>query len=283
MKFGIIVNEKSGSVPEGGQLLLEEAIRELGHEIAFSGKGPCPEDFGEWAVAASEAGADVICVWGGDGTIAAVLQQAGADLPILVLPGGTMNMLPKRLHDSQLDWRKVLAAVLANPQAQWISAGEVAGRRFYVAAIFGQLTKLGESREAAREGELLEAVEILASPDIFDIETDLQVEVELADGTREFPATAAAVLPSETGGLELAVIAPDSHLDLAAAAMDAMVRGWREGAHFHADNATRIRFEQAKGKGISSTVDGEPCVPGAFLEVRYIPKAARVLVAGPAG
>lgn len=281
MKFGIIVNDKSGSVPEEGLLLLEDAIREQDHEIVFSSPGPCPEDMGEWVESAKAGGADVVCVWGGDGTIAAVLQHAGADLPILVLPGGTMNLLPKRLHGGQLDWRKVLAAVLAAPQAQWISAGEVAGRRFYVAANFGHLTKLGVSREAVREGELLEAVEILTGSDILDIECQLQIDVELADGRRNFPATAAAVLPSETGGLEIAVIAPDNHLDLAAAAMDAMVRGWRDGAHFHADNAVSIRFEQVEGRDISATIDGEPCVTGAVLEVRYIPKAACVLVAGP--
>lgn len=282
MKFGIIVNEKSGSVPEGGQLLLEEEIHALGHEIIFSSPGPCADDPGEWSESARTSGAEILCVWGGDGTIAAVLQSAGSNLPILVLPGGTMNLLPKRLHDGQLDWRKVLQEVLAKPERLWISAGEVGGRRFYVAAIFGQLTKLGESREAAREGELLEAVEILTSPETLDIGAQMQIKVELADRTRNFPATAAAILPSETGGLEIAVIAPDNHLDLAAAAMDAMVRGWRDGAHFHADNARSIGFRHAEGKDISATVDGEPCVPGPRFYVRYIPRAACVLVAGAA-
>lgn len=281
MKFGIIVNEKSGSVPEGGHALLAEVVLEAGHEIIAADAGGDSEDLGELTAAAKAAGADVIAVWGGDGTMAAVLQAAGSDLPILILPGGTMNLLPKRLHDGQLDWRKVLEAILANPTRRWISAGEVTGRRFYVAAIFGQLTKLGEFREAARDGDLFDAVGILTNPETLNIDCQLQIEVEAADGTRSFPATAAAVLPSEADGLEIAVIAPDSHLDLAAAAMDAMVRGWRDGAHFYTHDAGRILIQQADGSGISATIDGEPCVPGSSLEIRYIPRAACVLVAGP--
>ncbi len=280
MNFGVIVNERSGSVPEGGRALLEEAIRRAGHGVVFTGQDSDAADFGELTLTAMQAGVDAICVWGGDGTIAAVLQSAGKDIPILLLPGGTMNLLPKRLHDGQLDWRKVLDATLSDPKRRSISAGQVGGKRFYVAAMFGQLTKLGESREAAREGGLLEAVEILTSADALDIECQLQISVDGRDGERNFPAAAAAVVPGEDSGLELAVIAPDSHLDLVAAALDAAVRGWRDGAHFHTNGASRIRIDRENGQPIPATMDGEPCTIAACLDIRYIPDAACVLVAG---
>lgn len=278
MKLGIIVNERSGSVPDGGLTDLEALIREAGHEPL-----PAPAadiDLKDQVATILRQAPDAIAVWGGDGTIACVLQEAGSDMPVLILPGGTMNLLPKRLHDGETDWRKVALSVLQRPVSQWISAGQVGERRFYVAALFGQLTQLGVSREAAREGEFLEAVGMLTSGESLDIESQLQIEVDLPDGMRNFPATAAAILPGETGGLEIAVIAPDSHLDLAAAALDSLVRGWRNGAHFHAEGARAIRISHAAGTDISATIDGEPCEPGAALDVTFIPRAANVLVTG---
>ena len=278
MKLGIIVNEKSGSVPEDGREQLELVIVEEGHEPLL------PPDFeadlDKQVDDLAAAGAEAIAVWGGDGTICAVLQSANGKLPVLVLPGGTMNLLPKRLHNGELDWKKVVHTVLANPQPSWISAGEVAGQRFYVAALFGQLTHLGASREAVREGSIMEAVSILTDRDALDIETNIQIEVDQPDKKRDFPATAAAVIPAEEGGLEIAVIAPDSRLDLAASAMDALVRGWREGAHFHADGVSAIRMHHVQGKAIPATIDGEPCEPGEHISISYIQKAACVLVAG---
>lgn len=278
MKIGIIVNERSGSVPEDGRAQLELELREAGHEVISPAD---PEgDLKLQVTDLSDKGAESIAVWGGDGTICAVLQAANGNVPVLVLPGGTMNLLPKRLHEGEMDWKAILHSVLANPQPSWISAGEVSGQRFYVAALFGQLTHLGASREAVREGAIMEAVSILTDRSALDLETCIQIEVDQPGNHREFPATAAAVIPADKGGLEIAVIAPDSHLDLAATAMDAMIKGWRDSAHFHADNATAIRMSHSQGDAIPATIDGEPCEPGYQLSVTYIEKAACVLVAG---
>ncbi|MBA4228168.1 MAG: hypothetical protein C0456_16235 [Hyphomonas sp.] len=278
MRLGIIVNEKSGSVPEDGRAQLAAFIAEEGHEAVL------PADLEvaleDQVAALMSAGCEAIAVWGGDGTICAVLQSANGSVPVLVLPGGTMNLLPKRLHHDELDWKKIVHSVLKAPKPSWIAAGEVGGQRFYVAALFGQLTHIGASREAVREGAILEAVSILTDRDALDIESNIQVEVDQPGTLRECPATAVAVIPAEQDGLEIAVIAPDNHLDLAASAMDALARGWRESAHFHAEGATAIRMRHADGKAIPATIDGEPCEPGEVLSISYIQKAACVLVAG---
>lgn len=278
MKLGIIVNEKSGSVPDDGRSQLEELLQDRGHEWVV----PPDIEAGleDQVEALCDAGVETIAVWGGDGTICAVLQTVDGKVPVLVLPGGTMNLLPKRLHDGEMDWKKIVDDVLQTPTQRWISAGEVEGRRFYVAALFGQLTYLGESREAVREGSILEAVSILTDKGALDIETTLQVEVDQEGGRQDFPATAAAVLPDAEGGLEIAVIAPENHFDLAAAAFDAVVKGWREGAHHRAENARRIRMTHVEGKPIPSTVDGEPYEPSDSVDITFIPRAACVLVAG---
>lgn len=278
MKLGIIVNEKSGSVPEDGREQLAAFISEEGHEAVL----PADTEAGleEQVNGLMAAGCEAIAVWGGDGTICAVLQTANGNVPVLVLPGGTMNLLPKRLHNDELDWKKIVHGVLANPKPSWISAGEVDGQRFYVAALFGQLTHIGASREAVREGAILQAVSILTDREVLDIESNIHVEVDQSGTMKDCPATAAAVIPSDQDGLEIAVIAPDNHLDLAASAMDALVRGWRESAHFHADGVTGIRMRHKDGKAIPATIDGEPCEPGETLSISYIQKAACVLMSG---
>lgn len=278
MKLGIIVNERSGSVPEDGRAQLEALILEEGHEPVLP--ADLEGSLEEQVESLNAANCEAIAVWGGDGTICAVLQTTNGKVPVLVLPGGTMNLLPKRLHNDELDWKKIVHNVLKNPQPGWISAGEVDGQRFYVAALFGQLTHIGASREAVREGAILQAVSILTDRDALAIESNILIEVDQKDGMRDCPATAAAVIPSESDGLEIAVIAPDNHLDLAASAMDALARGWRESAHFHAEGATAIRMRHAEGKAIPATIDGEPCEPGEALSICYIQKAACVLVAG---
>lgn len=277
MKIGIIVNVRSGSVPEDGQAQLDIELRNAGHEVFSAGDDQ--KDLKKQVENLVRKGAEAIAVWGGDGTICAVLQAAEGKVPVLVLPGGTMNLLPKKLHNGEMDWKKIVHSVLENPEPSWISAGEVFGQRFYVAALFGQLTHIGASREAVREGAIMEAVSILTDRSALDLETCIQIVVEQPGTLREFPATAAAVIPGAAGGLEIAVIAPDSHIDLAASAMDAMLNGWRESAHFHADNAVSIRMHHTEGGAISATVDGEPCEPGNQLSVTYIKKAACVLIA----
>lgn len=278
MKLGVIVNEKSGSVPEDGCAQLVAFIEDEGHQPLLPSdlETSLPQKV-EQLIAED---CDAIAVWGGDGTICAVLQSANANVPVLVLPGGTMNLLPKRLHNDELDWKKIIQSVMSNPKSSWISAGEVDGQRFYVAALFGQLTHIGASREAVREGELLQAVSILTDHDALDIESNILIEVDQPGGVRECPATAIAVIPAEQNGLEIAVIAPDSHMDLAASAMDALARGWRESAHFHAEGATAVRMRHAEGKSISATIDGEPFKAGEVVSISFVQKAACVLVSG---
>jgi len=278
MRLGIIVNEKSGSVPEDGREQLSAFLQEEGHEPVLPVS--IEVSLEDQVAGLMAVGCEALVVWGGDGTICAVLQSANGSVPVLVLPGGTMNLLPKRLHNDELDWKKIVHSVLADPRPGWISAGEVGGQRFYVAALFGQLTHIGASREAVREGAILEAVSILTDRETLDIESNIHVEVDQPDTMRECPATAVAVIPAAEDGLEIAVIAPDNHLDLAASAMDALARGWRESAHFHAEGATAIRMRHAEGKAIPATIDGEPCEPGEVLSISYIQKAACVLVAG---
>ncbi len=65
---------------------------------------------------AAESGADVVAVYGGDGTVLEVASGLhGTDVPLAILPGGTANLLsvelgiPRRLNDA--------AALIASPDS----------------------------------------------------------------------------------------------------------------------------------------------------------------------
>ena len=91
----IVVNPGSGrglGRPEAGPLLRERLPQARIHELSDG------DDIGELVARelASEAPPTVLGVYGGDGTVAAVAQQArDAGLPLLVFPGGTFNHFAK--------------------------------------------------------------------------------------------------------------------------------------------------------------------------------------------
>src|ERR1700743_1402107 len=79
----------------------------------------------------------VLIVLGGDGTIRAAAEKCGkAGVTLIPLPGGTMNMLPKAIYGER-DWERALSDTLAGPALKTIGGGEVDGRRFFCAGIFG--------------------------------------------------------------------------------------------------------------------------------------------------
>lgn len=280
MRYGAIVNTSAGSVPEDAVALLTEAVSAHGHTVFFPRGEDLPPDTQVSQLVRHRP--DGIIVWGGDGTIAAVLSELGGHpVPVLALPGGTMNLLPRKLHNDETDWEKVLSAVLKSPKEVWIPAGIAGSARFYVAALFGRLTHLGSSREALRSGELLEAVSILAREDALAIETELEIKTPSRNASG-VSAMAAAVLPRNGSdpGLEVAAIAPDSPLDLAAGAIEAVFNGWRSGADFHQRALQAVSLCHENDSIIPATIDGEPCELPCPLEVRYMEKAACVMVAG---
>lgn len=277
MKLAALVNPKSGSVPENAPDELEAAIREKGHDLI--GFQIASDDLEAQAKELAKSDTDAAVVWGGDGTLACVLNQCGStDLPVLVLPGGTMNMLPKRLH-GQDNWKRILDRVLADPVTDALSAGEINGQRFYVAALLGQMTRLTEAREAVRAGKLVGAAQSLIENNALDLETRLKISTRRGAKQNDMDAVAAAVVLSDgrTPTLEIAAIDPDSTMDLIYTTLDAMIRGWREAGPVERDVTDQVIVCDMAGEKIPMTLDGEPFEASGSVEIRLVRTAARVL------
>ena len=138
MALFALINTSSGSVPDDAKSLLEGKLgsrltkllvcdaKQLTNTIASFTPGPD----------------DTIIVWGGDGTVAAALSASlETRAAILPLPGGTMNLLHKRVHGEAGPWQDLLETALLSPPIEMTYA-EANGKPLYVALMLGEITKL---------------------------------------------------------------------------------------------------------------------------------------------
>jgi diacylglycerol kinase family enzyme len=128
----LIINPKAG---DGRSIKnhIDELAEQQGINVLMTQKG---KDIADSAMEAVRAGADVLGISGGDGSIGAVAKVALAhNLPMVVLPGGTrchfardLGLEPKRIVDSLTGFRGV---------EHRIDVGDINGRIFLNNASFG--------------------------------------------------------------------------------------------------------------------------------------------------
>jgi diacylglycerol kinase family enzyme len=95
------------------------------------------------------ARADALFIGGGDGTIkGAVAQMAGSDLPLGILPLGTMNLLAHDL-DLPIDARQAFQAQIGG-RSRAIDVASINGETFVNAVRLGFVTRMTAAREWAR-------------------------------------------------------------------------------------------------------------------------------------
>ena len=286
MNLTVLINPLSGSVPTDAEAQIRAAAEEAGMTMNVV---IAEADGLKAAVeACSNLRADVLGVWGGDGTIACALETLGPKgLPVLPLPGGTMNLLHRRVHTiadgAAIDWRECMLGALRDGCVAEINAGCVNGeRRFYVGALFGELAGLSRAREAIREGRPITAAEEASEVGAFDLDTSLVFhEIRGEDVGMEGKATALAAFVPEGGGdnLEIGWIDPDNLAQLAGVGVEIALGDWRSANSVEYKRWPAIRIFHALESEIEATLDGEPVkLPSASL-VQMMTGAARVLAA----
>jgi diacylglycerol kinase family enzyme len=270
----ILFNEKAGSVKTGDRLKLTDQLAAAGVEhIVFAG----PDRISRVMRRAGEF--DVIVVLGGDGTARAAAEHAPRDgPPLLILPGGTLNILPKALLGER-EWSDALDAAMERGVVKRLTAARANGEPFFVAAIFGAPTLLARAREAVREGRLLLALRrfryflrrafarsIRARPDREPIRSAEAVGVLC-------PSFSGAV---EANCLEWVRLDARHLIDLARVSVRAMTEGWRKDPSVEI-GACRSGDIVSLGL-IPATLDGEPRTFVSRVRVTFDPKGPRVIV-----
>ncbi len=149
----LIVNTLSGSASAVDLAEMKRALSSAGLSVEHVVQLPdsnCPD-----RTAIESLGIEVLVLLSGDGTVASLCDELrGWSGALLVLPGGTMNLLSRRLHGDLalpelLD--KLAVSSLETAKVPVVRIGE---REVLTGLTVGPSTRWGEVREGIRHGDL---------------------------------------------------------------------------------------------------------------------------------
>ncbi len=158
----LIVNANSGSAGAVGEDDIVSALKSAGLDVCERVK--LPDDNLPSKATVDAGGFEVVTVLSGDGTISSLCDAlAGWQGAILVLPGGTMNLLSRRLHGEI-----ALGELLQKLDNHALEASRIPvicaeGAEILTGLTAGPSTRWGEVREGIRQGDVSALAEIVPS------------------------------------------------------------------------------------------------------------------------
>ncbi|MEO0062214.1 MAG: hypothetical protein RLZZ08_774 [Pseudomonadota bacterium] len=260
----LVTNQASGSNSDDAIAGLEAMC--AAQAVPIAGRSAFPADGLPSPADLAAAGAGVVMVYAGDGTINAVISHyAGWSGAVLVMRGGTMNLLYHRLH-GELEMDQVLACV-ARGEARRVRPGVV--RSAHGQALAGLMAGPGTSwcdvREALREGAV---VDLAAS-------TVKALEQTLAGATIACRQPALGdpagypllMLTPQDDGIVVEAYHSESAGEYVAQGWALLKRDFRQGPHDDLGLVQRLRLGSSDGKPFGLLIDGEPKETGPETEV----------------
>lgn len=259
----LVVNERSGSNSPGAVEALLECCGDHGLDVARTLRfpdEPLPD-----ARALDAAGIDLLAIYTGDGTLnAAVTRLYGWRGSILVLDGGTMNLLYHRLHGDASREEVVLRAGegAARPVRPLVA------RTAYGDALAGLLAGPGTAwyavREAMRDIDMAAMAE--GASEAF-AETTGGSTIRCREPAIGRPAgyPLIEITPGEWG-MQIDAFHAESPSDYLKQTWALMRRQFREGPHDRLGLLDRLRVEDSEGRPIGLLIDGEPAEGGPSEE-----------------
>lgn len=142
----VLVNSGAGSVGERVEERLAGVFGEAGVEVRVVAVEP--ERLGDEVARRAEAGAEVVAVAGGDGSlVAAAGALVGRPTALLPVPAGTLNHFARRLGIPDLE---TAAATAAGGRRVRVPLGAVGDRVFLNTATFGFYADVVRRRDRSR-------------------------------------------------------------------------------------------------------------------------------------
>lgn len=285
MKTIALFNPRSGSVPADAREKLNAVLAEAGHGNAELVEADA-EDQERQLREIAEMSPDLFIVWGGDGTLRAALSTVGqVTSNLLLLPGGTMNLLPRTVHGEK-PWDEILRDVIRAPRRRILEAGEVNGHQFYCAMLAGAPARFAEARESLRRGDIGKAAgEARAAIDTLN---NLHLDASYSDGyafagsrlptTSIIGAMVGALTKSGTG-MEVAALANPTTGGALNVVWSSFFTDWRNAPGVEVAEATSLEIASADDEEIPVIADGEPVEGGSRVRVSFVAEAATCLVA----
>lgn len=276
-KTWLVVNPDSGSYDEASFEALTRCFAEQG--IVIERVVHFPDDDLPTAADLDAAGIDMVTIYTGDGTINALVTGLyGWGGSVLILPGGTMNLLPHRLH-GEVEAEAIVARVAAGryercrPHVIRCEAGDA-----LAGLLAGPGTAWNEVREAMRHFDIVgiaegaaEAIgESTAGPTVRLVDP----AIGLADG---YPL----VLMSPGGEtMRIAGYHSETVGDYAQQGVALLKRDFREGPHDELGRYDTMTMTSADGGGIDVLIDGEPASLPSQVTFRVVPCEVDLLASG---
>jgi hypothetical protein len=276
----LVTNASSGSNGADALDALEDCCRE--HRFVLKRRTRFPDEDLPDPASLDAEGFRTVAVFAGDGTVNTLLTRLrGWGGAVLVLPGGTMNLLYRRLHGERTVEQTI--AEVARGEARRIRPGIIrcAQGDGYAGVLAGPGTSWGEVREALREADLPE----LASSAVRAIEETLAGELiacaEPQLGRAEgYPLID---LTPRGGEIEIAAYYADSADEYLEQAWALLRRNFREGPHDVLGRASRLRLAGANGGSFGLLIDGEQAPPAVEAEFRLVPCEVDLIATEPDG
>lgn len=227
----------------------------------------CPNDTLPTPDRLRAEGVKLLTIFAGDGTTNSALDAvSGWDGPVLILPGGTMNLLARALHGEQ-PCEDIITAACRDQHTRKLNTVDVGDHRGYVGVIAGPTTSWAKVREGARHNEVAELV-FNAIPAAIS-ESLSGPQVGIAGDERTFPAIFAA--PADDA-ISLRGFTATGVGEVIAHANAWMSGDFREGPHVELGSAAQVTLT-SESSPIGLLIDGEPaeCQPGDRLTLGHAP------------
>lgn len=254
-KVWLVHNESSGSNDADALAAVRAAFAEAG--LTLLGDSCFPRDDPPSPAELDASGADTVAVFAGDGTISSIARMledwSGTMLP---LPGGTMNMLARRLHGDSTPVEIIARfkdGIVRQVQPPVIVSRHAVG---LTGALLGPGTAWADVREAMRTIDVPQLVST-ASEAIALSTGGPKVVCRDADCGREEGYTAITLTPHDDG-IEGAGYYADGIGDFAKQAVALLQRDFRNGPHEVLGRHLKVTLACPQGEPMGLLIDGEP-------------------------
>ena len=250
----LITNTASGSNDAPAIEAIEQACD--GGGLTIVRRSTFPEDPLPSQSDLTGAGIELLAIFAGDGTVNAVLKAMdGWNGQVLVLPGGTMNLLFHRLF-ADLTLEQVLAAV-CNGTATARRPGIIVSQfgHGYAEVMAGPGTAWSGVREAMREFNLLAIATETGTALSETVSGDMVACIDPPFGRPEgYPLL---MIQAGDSGLDLIAYYAETTGEVLEQAAAMAVRDFRRGPHENLGRAEEFTLVAPGGDGFGVLLDGE--------------------------
>ena len=260
----LVANSASGSNDDTALAALIERLHAAGHPPARV--IDCSTETLPTRIELERGGVKTLAVFTGDGTIGALLPPLeGWGGQVLVLPGGTTNLLAKTLHDS-CELEAIIAAFASGAtRAEHRPCARLPGHTALCEVLAGPGAKWSDVREGLRAGDLA-AIASTALDAVKESAGGAMVRItEPALGHDEGYA-GVRIVPGEAG-LIVSGYRADSFGDYFKQGLALLQRDFRDGPHDELGAHPQLLCHSADGLPVELMVDGERACGAS--EVRF--------------